>query len=140
MACKIILMKRYLLDTSTWIYYFKKSTDPKILKTQKQAQKFIKEGKIYTCGQVLAEFLRGVGKETKKQKEMREMLLSLPYLLTTKTDFVKAADLAKKLDKKGEAVPLADCLIAAFVISHSLILVTNDNHFKRFKGLKLKLL
>lgn len=133
-------MKRYLFDTSIWIYYFKKSSDLRISKIQKQAEKFIEGGKIYTCGQILAEFLRGVGKKTKKQKEMREILLSLPYLLTMKTDFVKAADLARKLDAEGKSVPLADCIIAAFAISHNLILVTNDNHFKRFKGLKLKLL
>lgn len=133
-------MKHYLFDTSIWIYYFKKSSNPKVLKIQEQAKKFIKEGKVYTCGQILAEFLRGIGAKGKRQKEMREVLLALPYLLTTKTDFIKAADLARKLDEKGEAVPLADCLIAAFATSHNLILVTDDEHFCRFKGLKLRLL
>lgn len=51
----------------------------------------------------------------------------------------KASDIYDELRKAGNLVEDADMLIAATVIRHEMIVVTdNTQHFKRIRGLKLE--
>lgn len=125
-----------LLDSTSWIFYFRHSFDRQTLKTQKKIREIYKNGQLAVCGQVLSEIIQGLG-ESKKEKMIREFLMKTPYLETNREVFLFAGDLSRELVKRGFVTPLSDCLIAAIAIFYKATLVSSDPHFKSFKNLNL---
>ena len=90
---------------------------------------------LYSIVQInlVINYLRNSKKDTLRKKE----LLQLEYLEVKKDTYKLAAEIGRKLDRKGERVALPDCLIAANAIEHSAVLVATDKHFSRFQNLKV---
>jgi predicted nucleic acid-binding protein len=129
--------KTYLVDTTVWIEYFRRKKGKKNLEIINLIRKLEAEARIVTCGIILAEFICGLGK-SQKELMARQMVELHDYLEIPKEVYVFAAELSAKLRNKGLKTPLSDCLIAAVALSYGVTLVTDDSHFKRFFGLKLK--
>lgn len=127
----------FLVDTSCWAFFFRLGKDIHTLAVQNTIRKLEDKNKIVTCGIVLAEFIQGLGK-SQKENRIRQILENHGYLETFKEIYILAGELSKNLAEKGLKTPLSDCLIAATATIYKVTLVTDDPHFKRFSGLKLK--
>jgi len=93
------------------------------------------------------EYLRGIYylfwdnklKLKRKLMEASRDLSAFEILPITYDIAMKAAEIEVDLIKRGEAVSLADLIIAATAKHHNLILITrNIKHFKRIRGLRLR--
>lgn len=126
----------FLVDTNVWIEYFRRNRKRKNLSIIKTVNEFERNGRVVSCGIILAEFVQGLGKSF-KELSARRILESHEFLSSSKEIYILAGELSRYLAEKGFKTPLSDCLIAAQVISYGIVLVTNDPHFKRFKELKL---
>lgn len=127
----------FLVDTSLWVSFFHKDQSPHSLAVRKVITQLEKEELVVTCGLVLAEFVRGLGKSEKEQRT-RKILENHEYLACDKEVYLLAGELARNLDESGFRIPLGDCLIASVSIINKVTLVTDDPHFKRFAGLNLR--
>lgn len=127
----------FLVDTSVWIKYFHRRRDSKNFEIISLIKKFEKSAKVVTCGIVLAEFIQGLGK-SQKESAARRILEGHEYLATAKEIYILAGEFSRNLARRGLETPLSDCLIAAIAIAYGVTLVSDDSHFKRFSGLKLK--
>lgn len=127
----------FLVDTSVWIHVFRRSVRPRTKKIQQFFRSLSAEVRLVTTGIVLAEFIQGLGKG-KNDKAARTILERYEYLPSRKEIYILAGELSKNLAVKGLKTPLSDCLIAVTAIVYEATLVSDDPHFKRFSGLKLK--
>lgn len=129
----------FLVDTNVWIEYFRRSRAHKNLSIIKVVNEFERNSKVVTCGIILAEFVQGLGKSS-KELSARRILESHEFLSSSKEIYILAGEFSRNLAGKGFKTPLSDCLIVALAISYGVVLVSNDPHFKRFRGLKLEFL
>ncbi len=93
------------------------------------------------------EYLRGIyylywdnkSKLKRKLMDAKRDLSAFEILPITYDIAAKAAEIEVDLMKKGEAISLADLIIAATAIHHNLILITrNIKHFERVKNLRIR--
>lgn len=88
---------------------------------------------------VLIETLRGIERE--KRNFIKEKLERSFNIVNIDDSVIDAyCELYRSLKQQGALLPDADLLIAATAIAHSFTLETNDEHFRRLKGLGLMLL
>jgi len=86
----------------------------------------------------LIEVLRGI--QAEKRDKVKELLEESFSVVSLDNKVIKTyCNLYHKLKEEGTTIPDADLLLAATAISHDMPLKTGDEHFKRLKGLGLKL-
>jgi len=125
----------YLIDTSYWITLWKtKEKSPSI----ERVEYLLSRPSAIPCinGIILAELLRGLTKSRSDEKR-KTCIYELKCFDVTKETFIKAAELAQILDRKGKTIALPDCVIAANAIEQEAALITSDKHFARFKELEV---
>lgn len=79
------------------------------------------------------------GAHTSKQRKGIDTLLDAMTLLSFGPEEARvAADLRQQLESQGQAIGMADYMIAAVCIANNGVLLTrNRKHFERVEGLKL---
>jgi len=126
-----------VVDSSVWIDYFRNVRLP--------AVEFLdlclaNRREISICPFILVEVLCGF-KSDREFEEAKELLIDLPCLEVSTETQVKAADLYRKLRRKGITVrSLLDCVIAQTCIEAGAQLLTMDSDFQHIaRHSKLKL-
>ncbi|MGD9162275.1 MAG: PIN domain-containing protein [Desulfobacteraceae bacterium] len=130
-------MKGVLVDTSVWIDFF---NDIKIKEADILNDYIRKDYPVYLCDVILQETLQGFSRE-KDYRKVKDILLSFPFLKTISIDFaIGAADLYRKLRKKGATIRKSnDCLIAYHSIYYMIPVLHRDRDFSLIeKHTKLK--
>jgi predicted nucleic acid-binding protein len=93
------------------------------------------QGKLYQCGIIRAEYLRGL-----RNPEFRSSLEAffdlIPEIPTDGKLWREATNLAWKLDRSGKVLPLTDVLIASCALRAGALLISPDRHFAGIEGLK----
>ena len=117
-------MSEYMVDTSVWVEFFR----GKKTAIKKRLEDLLEENRAAVSGIILAELLTGIANE-KEQCFLEECFLGLPYLEATREIFATAGKMGATLRKKGITMPISDLLIAALAKTHSLTVLTLDNHF-----------
>lgn len=120
-----------LADTSVWIEFFKARSV-----TGNALEKLIKEHRVWTCGIVLFELIKGVKSEAEKTSIL-ETLLSLEYIEMSPLLWKNAGEVAASLKKEGKNLPMSDIFIASLAIKHNLQIFTLDKHFAQIPGVKV---
>jgi tRNA(fMet)-specific endonuclease VapC len=94
-------------------------------------------GTLHTT--VISRFELLTGARTAEQEERwLEFLSAMPVLALDEAAADAAAAIRRRLDRGGDAIPMADCLIAGIVSCHNGELLTrNRRHFERIPGLRL---
>ena len=120
-------MDTILVDTSVWVNFFKD--------IETEASNFLSNNftnvVIVTCPAIVQEILQGVVTDADEQIvklyfDNLTRLIENPYTLA-----IQAADLYRKLRKKGVAVRKPnDCLIAVYAIRNNIALLQDDHDFK----------
>jgi predicted nucleic acid-binding protein len=131
-------MSDYLVDTSVWVEFLRGER----IAIKKRLEKLLDENRTAVSGIILAELLSGISNE-KDRDFLEESFLGLPFLETTRDIFATAGKMGAILRKKGTTMPLSDLLIAALAKTHTLTVLTLDNHFQtlaRPLGVQMELL
>jgi predicted nucleic acid-binding protein len=120
-----------LADTSVWIEFFRPEAQ-----TGEALAALLPEGKIWTCGIVLFELLKGVRSDIEKE-QIKSSLSGLKYAEMSPPFWEKAAELSVSLKKQGITLPQSDIFIAAVALERNLSVFTLDKHFDQIPGMKL---
>ena len=126
----------YLLDTNTFIYFFKGIGDvANILLSKAPKDIFIPSIALY-------ELEVGIAKSTKPQKRRKQLesLISRINISSFGEQEAKVAAMIRaNLENKGIPIGPYDTLIAGTALSNNAILVThNTKEFRRVKGLNIE--
>ena len=127
-----------LVDTTVWIDFFAGRPLPHV----RQLQALIANDEdLCLCGVILAETLQGIRSDT-DYRRTRDYFDSLLFFPMHQETFVQAAELYRRLRKKGVTVRKpVDCMIAAVAMEHNLRLLHNDrdfDHIARHTELKIQ--
>ena len=102
-----------------------------------QIANYINAAQLQTTAVSCFELLSGAG-ENKRGHAVRQLLDSIAVLPLDRTAARHAADVRRKLDRSGQAIGMADSLIAGIALTHDLPLFTRNRvHFERVENLKL---
>jgi len=115
-----------LVDTSVWVDFFAGRNLPHVDVLE---QCILDNEDLALCGIILTEILQGVADDT-THRRVRRYLSPLIMLPMPETVFVRAADIYRKLRKKGITIRKSnDCIIAATALEHHCQLLHNDKDF-----------
>ena len=115
-----------LVDTSVWIDFFAARNLPHVDVLE---QCILDNEDLALCGIILTEILQGIADDT-THRRVRRYLSPLIMLPMPETVFVRAADIYRKLRKKGITIRKSnDCIIAATALEHHCQLLHNDKDF-----------
>jgi hypothetical protein len=116
-------MKNVLIDSSVWINYFRRGES--VLAAA--VDELLDAGRVVLCGMVELEIIQGLRQHERQLVE--SLFQALPYIETTRQDFIEAGNRLAELRQTGITIPAADGLIATLCIRHQLMLFSLDNHF-----------
>ncbi len=112
-----------LVDTSVWIDFF---ADRNLPHVDVLEQCILDNEDLALCGIILTEILQGIADDT-THRRVRRYLSPLIMLPMPETVFIRAADIYRKLRKKGITIRKSnDCIIAATALEHHCQLLHND--------------
>lgn len=118
---------KYVLDSSIWIEL--ERGNQKILK---KVEPLILKNQVCLIDAIVAEVLRGVRR--KKDFDILQDSFSSYNILST--DWLKVANLAFEISKKGFQPPLIDLYIAQCVYENKRTLVSQDKDFIAIKKIQ----
>jgi tRNA(fMet)-specific endonuclease VapC len=126
---------RYLLDTNTWIHYLKRagSSVESRLRTTPVSD-------IAVCSVLWAELLHGARKYEKRAVRLARIERTLGPFRSLPFDDAAAhkyAEIRDDLEMRGQIIGPNDLLIASIGLTHRLIVVTNNQEFRRVTGLEI---
>ena len=117
--------RRFLLDTSAWICSFKPALN---LKTKAFIESLLSERRVVTCGIVMLELLQGAVSEA-EYKKLHEDPKALDFMEISPRIWDISYKVAFTMRRKGNLVPVGDCLIASLAIGTNVELIHADKHF-----------
>lgn len=130
-------MKESLIDTDILSYYMRG-----LREVVPRAQKYLKQfGHFNDSSLTVFEILKGLRKKRLVEKEkifqteiLKHKVFGLDYAIMD-----TAATLLTALEDKGTPIAYGDLFVAATVLTHDLILITNNTkHFSKVEGLVLE--
>ena len=115
-----------LVDTSVWIDFFAGRDRPHVAKLERL---ILADEDLALCGIIVTEILQGIADDA-AYRRIRRRLGPLIMLPMPDTVFVEAANIYRKLRKKGITIRKSnDCIIAATALEHRCALLHNDRDF-----------
>ena len=115
-----------LVDTSVWIDFFSGRNPPHVTTLE---QFILESDDLALCGIIMTEILQGIA-DDKSHRHVQRYLDPLIMLPMPQSVFIKAADIYRKLRKKGITIRKTnDCIIAATALEHRCQLLHNDKDF-----------
>ena len=116
-----------LVDTSVWIDFFAGRDLPHVANLE---QSILDNEDLALSGIILTEILQGIPDDT-TYRRVRRYLSALIMLPMPESVFVRAADIYRKLRKRGITIRKTnDCIIAATALEHRCQLLHNDKDFR----------
>lgn len=112
-----------IVDTSTWIQYFKNGGYPEI-------DLALKEGRVYLPPVVAAELISGIRKVAQK-KELEAFLGELPLCESNLDHWIRVGSLRSMLLSKAFTISTPDAHIAQCAIDLGCYLLTEDMIFSK---------
>ena len=115
-------MKRVLVDSSVWISYFRDKA------AHEKLDELIENNQICTNDLILSELLPFL--HVKKQEIVIELMLELPKTeLSINWEFIINMQI-QNLKNGINRIGIPDLILVDNVLSHNLILYSEDRHFK----------
>ena len=112
-----------LVDSPVYIGLMREGKDPRQVLAP-----WLRAGRLYNCGVVRAEVLRGM-REEKRYAQMEQFFDITPEVPTDPKAWRKASEIGWTHRRKGKWPPLTDIVIAACALRLGLTLVSPDKHF-----------
>lgn len=119
-------MPAVLADTSVWVDFLRRGERGKAARLDA----LLRDGMVITCGPVAAELVAGASGERKDA--LWDRLRGLRWIELDADGWRQAGLAYGRLRVAGQAVPLADCVIAVAATVGAAELWTFDDDFDRF--------
>ena len=123
-------MADVLVDTSVWINFFRHAKG----RSGDELRALLQADRVLLCGVVEMEIYQGLSES--ELHNIQAIFEAIPYIETSREDFIASGTLWSSQRKQGKIVPSTDCLIAELCIRHDLTLFSLDSHFEEINGLK----
>lgn len=115
-----------MADTTVWIDFFSGKSPKHVMILENLIED---REDICICGIILTEILQGI-REDAAYRKTKQLLGNLVFLPMQYSSFVLAAEIYRKLRRKGITIrKTMDCMIAAVALEHDVPLVHNDRDF-----------
>lgn len=121
----------YLIDSAAYIDLMRAGEDPRQVLAP-----ILRAGRLYNCGIVRAEVLRGI-KVEKTYRQMEQFFDIVPEVPADPRLWREVSQLGWDLGRKGKWPPVTDLAIAAAAMRVRATLVSPDAHFKDIPHLRL---
>lgn len=121
-----------LIDTSSWIHFFRPDGDPP---TRSRVEAALRFGQACWCPVVQLELWNGA-RGDHEQLVLARFREALPSLPMSPTVWDTAFDLASRARSRGIRVPAADIAIAACAVEHRARLESADRDFDWLDALR----
>ncbi len=118
--------EKVLVDTSAWIFSFKKDGNPELKDFLKNS---ISGGTAASSPIIILELLQGCRTEEERDA-LRIKLESLDVLPIAQAVWERAHELGFSLRRKGFTIPTVDLIIAAIAIENNCIVLHQDKHYE----------
>lgn len=123
-------MSLVLVDASAWTSYLR-SGEGALCDT---LETLLSENRAALCGLTLAEVRQSL--RPHEEKDVLELLETLPFIDITREDYYQAGALLADLGRKGIIIPVKNGLIAQLALHHELFLLENDTHYSQVEVLQ----
>lgn len=123
-------MNLVLVDASAWTSYLRSGTGA-LCDT---LETLLSDNRAVLCGPTLAE-VRG-SLRPHEEKDVLDLLETLPYLDITREDYDRAGELLADLAQQGITLPVTNGLVAQLALRHELPLLENDRHYAHIETLR----
>lgn len=120
-----------LVDSSFYIDRLRKGMDPLA-----ELASAPPEWDFVTCGMVVLEVCRGF-RNPKDRKRFEDALAAMAFVPTSNKVWLRANDLAWKLDRQGLIMQATDLLIATHALHVDAAVLTLDGDFNRVPALEV---
>ena len=117
------------VDTSVWSLALRRTVPPRYPQLDALKHALAIGEQIVTTGLVLQELLQGFAGPTARDAIV-ERFAALPFLVPSREDHVKAAELRNLCRRNGVQVGTIDALFAQLCIQHELTMLTTDTDFE----------
>lgn len=121
----------YLIDSAAYIDLMRAGQDPRQVLAP-----LLRAGRLYNCGIVRAEVLRGI-KIEKAYREMEQFFDIVPEVPSDPRLWRDVSQLGYDLGRKGKWPPVTDLAIAAAALRIQATLISPDAHFADIPDLPL---
>ncbi len=119
----------WIVDSSTFIDWMRQGRSPvRILRP------FVLTDQLFTCGVVRVEVLRGAVKPVVKA-ELGRLFDAMRDVPLSSAVWDRTVDLARRLDRQGQVLPLSDLMISACALHVGATVIASDPHFRAIPGL-----
>lgn len=122
-----------LVDTSAWVEFFR-GRDP----VASAVDALLESDEIALCGPVLTEIRRGL-RTPAERRRILPLLAGCHLLEQPPGLWEEAGDIGFALARRGASVKTLDLLIAAYVLSHDVPILTTDADFARMRTVGIPL-
>ena len=120
-----------LVDSSIYVHLLRAGSDP----VAQLAERF-EVAELVACDVVRCEVLRGIIRP-KVRADLAMFFDLLVHVTMDHRAWQETEDLAWRLDRSGNILPLTDLLIAVCAFQAGAELLTRDHHFKMIPRLRL---
>jgi predicted nucleic acid-binding protein len=124
-------MTNLVVDSSAYIDLLRAGVD-----VRQPLVPFLRSGKLYNCGVIRAEVLRGM-KTPSALAGLEEFFDIVPEIPSDAKLWRQVSQLGWDLARKGKWPPVTDLIIAASCLRIGATLVTRDAHFQNIPRLKI---
>lgn len=121
-------MSALVVDTSSWIEFFKGSPLPEI-------EEALEYGRVFLCPIIVAELMSGKIPSAKR-KELCEFLADLPLIASDFDHWVRVGELRRKAQDYGLSISTPDAHVAQCAIDIGAKLHSLDRVFKKLETIK----
>ena len=118
---------KVLVDTSTWIDFFRK-----IEPSYGVVMQLMADERICVMGIIVAELMQGAKSEN-ELSVLRDFASVFPFLPESAKTWQAAGELSFRLRRKGITIGLSDCYIAVAAREGTTEILTKDQHFAIIK-------
>ena len=121
-----------LVDSTKYISWMRLGRNPVAILAHS-----VSAGDVIGCGIIRIEVLRGVLKP-KVKTELVRFFDIIPEIPLSASLLDEVAGLAWALDRQGQILPVTDLIIAACAKRAGAEVITEDSHFRKIPGLKVR--
>ena len=121
-----------IADTSAWIAFQTKPNS----KFGREFDSLLSDDEIVMVGPVLAELLQGARSED-EFSFFAERLSALAFLEADQDTWIQAGQLNYGLRARGKMIPMADLIVSALAIQHSIPVYTSTRDYQEVPGLRI---
>lgn len=121
----------YLVDSAAYIDLMRAGQDPRQVLAP-----LLRAGRLYNCGVVRAEVLRGI-KIEHRSVQMEQFFDIVPEIPTDARLWREVSHLGWELGRRGKWPPVSDLAIAVAALRVRAVVISPDAHFRDVPGLEV---